>query len=189
MNNYSSYHSSQERAEVIEDLWTRDNRQLETWRTASTPDLIIHIIDRYHLEARQEMARLETLAEQAVLLEGADQPALVRLRDQVARFCLEVRAHLAMEERRLFPWMLDLDRGCVPEPGGALLPALKKLLEEEHEAETRLFWRLRCLTADAAQAAGTGTLLARVHHTLWTLEQSMHDHMFLENQILFRRLG
>ena len=173
---------------MIEDLWTKDNRQLETWRTASTPDLIIHIIDHCHLEARQELARMETLAEQAALLEGAGQPALVRLRDQVARFCLELRAHMAMEERRLFPWMLDLDQGRDPDPGGTLLPALKKLLEDEHEAETRLFWRLRCLTADAAGAAGTGSILARLHHSFWSLEQSLHDHMFLENQILFRRI-
>jgi len=173
---------------VIEDLWTRDNRQLEAWRTASTPDLILHIIDYYHLEARQELARMETLAEQAVLLEGAGQPALIRLRDQVARFCLEMRAHMAMEERRLFPGMLDRDQGRGLDPDGTLVAALKKLLEEEHDAETRLFWRLRCLTADAAGAAGDGSILARLHHSFWTLEQSLHDHMFLENQILFRRI-
>jgi regulator of cell morphogenesis and NO signaling len=173
---------------MIEDLWTKDNRQLEIWRAASTPDLIIHLIDCYHLEARQEMARMETLAEQAALLEGAAQPGLVQVRDQVARFCLELRAHLAMEERRLFPGMLDLDQGRDPDPAGMLRPALRKLLEEEHEAETRLFWRLRCLTADAAGAAGTGSILARLHHSFWSLEQSLHDHMFLENQILFRRI-
>lgn len=173
---------------MIEELWTKDNRQLETWRDAPTAELILHIVDHYHLEARQELGRMETLAELAVMLEGPAQPPMVQLRDQVARFCLELRAHLAMEERRLFPWMLEREQGGALHPNGQPMPALSKLLQEEHEAETRLFWRLRCFTADAAAAAGTGTLMAKLHHSFWTLEQSLRDHMFLEHQILFRRL-
>ena len=64
---------------MIEELWTKDNRQLETWRDAPTAELILHIVDHYHLEARQELGRMETLAELAVMLEGPAQPPMVQL--------------------------------------------------------------------------------------------------------------
>jgi iron-sulfur cluster repair protein YtfE (RIC family) len=83
---------------VIEDLWTQGNREIEAWRSAPLRDLVTHILERHHLAAREEMARLETLAEEAGLLLGEGNPGLLELRDEIARFCKEFRAHMAMEK-------------------------------------------------------------------------------------------
>lgn len=171
---------------MIEDLWIRGNQELEGWKTAPLPDLIAHIVEHYHLEARVEMARIETFAEAAVLLEDGDDPALEELRNEVARFCREFRAHMTMEERSLFPTILDLERRRAPAGPGELVHPLKKLLEDEHEAEVGLFQRLRDL---AASAAGTRELPARLAQTLAAMEKNLYSHIFLENQVLFRRVG
>jgi iron-sulfur cluster repair protein YtfE (RIC family) len=87
---------------VIEQLWTQGGQGIEGWREAPLGDLVIHIIEQFHMPARVEMARMETLAEEAVLLEGTAHPGVLAVREEVGRFCREFRAHMAMEERSVF---------------------------------------------------------------------------------------
>lgn len=172
---------------MIEDLWIRGNQELEAWKTAPLPELIAHIVEHYHLGARMELARIETFAEAAVLADGGDDPERLELRDETARFCREFRAHMAMEERSLFPTILDLERRQAPAGPGELVHPLKKLLEDEHQAEVGLFQRLRDLAA-AAAAAGAREHPARLAQALLAMEKSLYSHIFLENQVLFRRV-
>jgi regulator of cell morphogenesis and NO signaling len=173
---------------VIENLWTQGNQEIEAWKGAPTPDLISHIIQRYHLEARVGMARMENLAEEAVLLEGPDHPGLVPVRDEILRFCTAFRAHMTLEEHSLFPALLDPSRSQAAGVGSQLMPPLVKLLEDEHQAETGLFVRLRTLSAAALPSAGARNLQARLQHTFKALEKSLQSHIFLETQVLFRRV-
>jgi regulator of cell morphogenesis and NO signaling len=170
---------------VIENLWVQDHPELEEWKTAPLPRLVAHIVEHYHLEARLEMARMETLSEQAALLAGGENPELLEIRNEIARFCLEFRAHMTMEERSLFPYILDLDRGRTPGSPGTLMHPLKKLLEDEHLAETGMFRRLRGLASDAPCPGG---LQARLQRALRAMERSLQGHIYLENQVLFRRV-
>jgi len=169
---------------VIENLWIQGNHEVEVWKTAPIPDLVTHIVQRYHLEARLEMARMENLSEEAVLLEGADHPGLVEIRDEIGRFCLAFRAHMIMEERSLFPYLLEPAAGG----RGGQMPLLVKLLEEGHQAETGLFVRLRGLAAEALPPVGARNLRQRLQQCFRSLEKSLQAHIFLETQVLFRRV-
>lgn len=172
---------------MIENLWTHGDHAIEVWKAAALPDLITHIVEHYHLEARVEMARMENLAEEVVLLGDGEPSGQMAVRDEIARFCKEFRAHMTMEERSLFPYFLD--------PGGSraaghavLMPPLVKLLEDEHLAETGLFRRLRSLTADAIPPAGARNLRTRLERSFKAMEKSLQGHLFLETQVLFRRV-
>lgn len=173
---------------MIENLWTHGDQAIEAWKSAPLPDLIAHIVGHHHLEARVEMARLENLAEEAVLLCGADHPGLLAIRDEIARFCKEFRAHMAMEERSLFPYFLDPGRTRAEAGHNALMPPLVKLLEDEHQAETGLFLRLRALTAGVLPPGGPRNLRGRLEHSFRAMEKDLRGHIFLETQVLFRRV-
>ena len=67
-------------------------------------------------------------------------------------------------------------------------PPLVKLLEDEHQAETRLFVRLRSLSAAALPSASARNLQGRLQHSFKVLEKSLQSHIFLETQVLFRRV-
>ncbi|MDR3671109.1 MAG: hemerythrin domain-containing protein [Holophaga sp.] len=170
---------------MIENLWNPGSQEIEAWKAAPLPDLITHIVQRYHLEARVELAHMENLAEEAVLLEGARHPSLLELREEIGRFCIGLRAHMAMEERSLFPYLLDPAHGRASGIQAGLMPPLIKLLEDGHQAETGLFVRLRGLSAEPLP--GSGNLQARFLHCFRTLEKSLQAHIFLETQVLFRR--
>jgi regulator of cell morphogenesis and NO signaling len=169
---------------VIENLWTQSNHDLEAWRSAPLPNLILHIVEHYHLEARLGMAHMENLAAEAVLREGTHHAGLLELRDELGRFCRDLRVHMAMEEQTLFPYLLG------PEPSGPaeLMPPLVKLLEDGHQAETELFRRLHSLSAEYLPAAGARNLRERFEHALKAMEKSLQAHVLLETQVLFRRV-
>jgi hypothetical protein len=43
---------------MIENLWTLGNHELEPWKSASLPDLIAPIVERYHLETQVLFRRI-----------------------------------------------------------------------------------------------------------------------------------
>jgi iron-sulfur cluster repair protein YtfE (RIC family) len=94
---------------MIDDMWIHASHEVDVWEAAPLADLIIHIVEHYHLEARVLLARLENLMAEAVLLEGGEHPGLFAIRDQVDHFSKGFRAHVSMEEQSLFPtcWILD----------------------------------------------------------------------------------
>ncbi|MGA2083341.1 MAG: hemerythrin domain-containing protein [Holophaga sp.] len=173
---------------MIEDLWIQGNRGIDAWKAAPLRDLVTHIVERYHLEAREEMARLETLAEEAGLLLGDGHPGLLEMRDEIGRFCKEFRAHMTMEERSIFPCLLDPAQGWVVGGHGELLPPLIKLLEDEHLAETGLFRRLRALAEGLRLPPEAQDLQGRLLQSAKAMEKSLQGHIFLENQVLYRRV-
>ena len=172
---------------MIEDLWTQEDADLEQWRVAPLVELVVHLLERYHLVARLEMARLETLTEEAVLLEGAGRGEWLTLRDELARFCRELRGHMALEEQRLFPAILELDR-AYPQEVPEILPPLRRLLEDEHGAEIRLLRLLRHLAGNCVPDDRLCSVQARLQRSFHALERSLHRHIFLESQILFQRI-
>lgn len=169
---------------MIDNLWTHGSHAVEAWESAPLPELIIHVVEHYHMQARVLMARLENLAAEAVLLVGEEQPGLLAIRDQIERFSKDFRAHMTMEERSLFPHLL------VPGSGGPLelMPPLVKLLEDEHRAETGLFLRLRTMSEAHLPMDGARNLRARLGHAFRAMEKSLQGHLYLETQVLFRRV-
>ncbi len=169
------------------EVWSGDKAELDGWREASTGDLIRHIVGRYHREARIEMARLESQVDEAVLLEGKNFPVLLQIRGEVDRLCEELRAHLAMEERSLFPAILDLEEGRIPSLSAEfLVPA--QLLEDEHSAAAGLLQRIRALTEGFQPPEGARAVQRRLFESFQLLADSLYRHIYLENQILFKRV-
>ncbi len=148
------------------------------WRSAPLADLCVHIVEEHHGRLRWELPRLCELAERAASTHGEAQPQLHELRDELERLRVELEAHIAEEERELFP-ILAAD--------GVLDPAqLERLLHDHDETGERLR-RLRELSGDYA----TEQALCATHLTLLQglhgLELDLHQHVHEENNILFPR--
>jgi len=159
----------------------------EAWRTAPLQALVLHIVERYHLACRMELARLETLTEEAALLYGHGRPELITIRDEVARLGVEMRAHLVFEERTAFPAILSRAGN-----GGADLPAellapMKQILLDEHEAEAGLVRQIRVLLDNLATFEDPHGLAAKLHAGHRMLAEDLQQHLYLENQILYQR--
>ena len=171
------------------DAKALEKEQLAQWMSAPLEDLVRHIVERYHLEGRLEIARLEAQAEEAVLLGDRHNPALIQIRNEVCRFANEMRSHLQLEEREIFPVILELAYGMPPTQLAGPLSAIKQMMEKEHEAEASILRGIRSLAAACATGSGASALPEAFHTTLRGITTSLQRHFFLETQILMKRLA
>jgi regulator of cell morphogenesis and NO signaling len=169
------------------DTWTGEQAELERCKAASLAELIRYIVEQYHREARVEMAGLETLAEEAALLEGGASPELFVIREEVERFCNELRAHFKQEERVVFPALLALEGADgIPVPAAVRDPL--RLLQDEHASVAGLVERINALTGGYIAPQEARAAQRKLCKSFQVLAASLDKHIYLENHILFKRV-
>ena len=168
--------------------WNREREELDAWKTASMTDLVVHIMERYHRETRLGMAELEGFAEEAALMEGHRFPLFIQIRDEVDLFCTEMRSHLKMEEVTLFPAILAKEQGREVHVEAELMDPLE-LFEDEHEAAAGLLKRIWNLTQGFKAPAGAPQVQKDLYRACQVLAESLLRHIYLENEVLFKKIG
>lgn len=150
------------------------------WDQAPLAGLIDHILATYHAPLREELPRLDAMARKVLEVHREKDPAgLVELVQVFAALRAELEAHLQKEEQILFPM---IKQGHGSRTGGPVA-----VMMHEHEEAGGQLRRLRELTRDytvPAEACNTWTAL---WHGLAALESDLHQHIHLENNILFPR--
>jgi len=168
-------------------LWAGDRAELERCETAPLGELVRHIMEKYHREARVELARLETQAEEAALMEGRKFPELLVIRDEVERLCAELRSHFRQEERVVFPALLELGEGRAGVVPAAIQDPLA-LLQDEHASAAGLLERIHRLTEGFQPPPAARAVQRKLYQSFAVLADSLERHIYLENQVLFKRV-
>lgn len=152
----------------------------KNWDEAPLDELIEHIVTAYHGPLREELPRLEAMARKVVGVHGDKDP--VRLAELLTVFVeleAELEQHMAKEEQILFP--------MIRQGNGALAGDPIIVMEHEHDSAGAALRRLRELTDDYVAPPGACNTWRALWHGLAVLEESMHQHIHLENNILFPR--
>lgn len=166
-----------------------NKEEREAWKVAPLPELVRFLVGTCHLQCRQDMALLETLLELEGLEAGLTTPSVIELRDLVAQFCKDMRAHLNLEERKLFPYILTLQGEILPVGAPEALASFKTLLGSDHEVEASHLRTLRVLASGLEEAGIPASAQGRIYEAMMKLSGNLQKHFYLENQILFPRLG
>jgi regulator of cell morphogenesis and NO signaling len=127
---------------------------------------------------------IDTLAARVARAHGAKSQALVEVREVVADLVTELTTHMQKEEVVLFPMIRRIEAGqAAPMP----LDAPIHVMEREHDHAGDLLQRLRVLTDDYVPPPFACDTLRALYRELDALEQAMHVHVHLENNVLFPR--
>ncbi len=167
--------------ELDQALQERDS-DLQRWDTEPIPQLIDYILRVYHRPFDEEFPRLHALATKVARVHG-DKPAGAKLEEIEAVYTNlmnELVPHFEKEEQILFPMIL---RGQ-----GAMAVGPIHVMRMEHESAGEALRRLRTLTGDyqvPEEACGSWRAL---WNGLEDLERSLHEHIHLENNVLFPRV-
>jgi regulator of cell morphogenesis and NO signaling len=152
----------------------------ERWDQAPLEDLVKHILLTYHVPLHEELPRLEAMAQRVATVHGDKDPEVLHeLAAVVTRLKAELDDHMAKEEQILFPMVLA--------GKGFLAEGPMAVMEEEHESAGKALRRLRELTKDYQVPEGACNTWRALWHGLAALETDMHNHIHLENNILFPR--
>jgi regulator of cell morphogenesis and NO signaling len=153
---------------------------LERWNEAELDSLIDHILVTYHRPLEEELPRLEFMARKVFRVHGERQPEMLGgILSTLLALKGELESHMSKEEQVLFP-MIRQGQG-----GGAGAPV--SVMEHEHESAGKALQRLRELTDGYETPEGACNTWRALWAGLADLETSMHQHIHLENNILFPR--
>ena len=184
--------AKQDSAKVLADLATLEPPtagvpSLKDWTSAPLADLIAHIIPTHHDYLREEMPRLELLLEKVLRAHGERHPELARVGELYRAIVADLMPHMMKEEQILFPFICQLEQGQTGSSCFGTVQSPIRVMEMEHEAVGVLLTELRDLTgAYTTPADGCATFRA-LYDGLEVLEQDLHLHIYLENQILHPR--
>jgi regulator of cell morphogenesis and NO signaling len=160
---------------------------------ASLAELIRFIVDRYHADLRIELPRLAQMAAKVLDAHGARHPEvfpeLVRV---FAGLRAELDSHMMKEERLLFPYVERLealaaaDESLPASPFGSIQAPIG-MMEHEHDDAARALARLREITNGYTPPADACNTFRGLYHGLAELEKALHEHIHLENNVVFPR--
>ncbi len=166
-------------AEIEKEL---DTTVIEVrWAEKPVIELIDHILKAFHEPLREELPRLEELALKVLDAHGEKDPDKFReIADLVSSLRAELENHMKKEEQILFP--------LVREGKGNLAEGPIAVMMVEHDEAGGVLRRLRKLTDNYLVPEEACNTWRALWCGLNALEESLHEHIHLENNILFPRV-
>lgn len=162
------------------------------WNEATATELIAHIVQKHHAFVRSEIPRLEVLLIKVNGRHGSSHQELARIQDLFVAVAQELQAHMFKEERVLFPYIEQLDAAVRlqgPEPSGCFgsveFPIARMVVDHDDAGE--LFASMRALSNGYVPPEGACPSFTALYRGLEEFEQDLHQHIHLENNILFPR--
>jgi regulator of cell morphogenesis and NO signaling len=160
---------------------------------APLAELVRFIVDEYHAGLRGELPRLGQMAAKVLDAHGAKYPeVLPELASVFRELRQEVEDHMIKEERVLFPYIERLEALAATGQGlpTSLFGSIQApigMMEHEHETVGRALAHLRELTVGYVPPADACNTFRGLYHGLAELEKALHEHIHLENNVLFPR--
>jgi len=158
------------------------------WSRASLTALISHIVRKHHEYVKLEMPRLGAMAAKVAEKHGERHPEMVEVRDVLEGLAEELSAHMMKEEMVLFPLIEQLEAGTVGAAAhcGSVRNPIR-VMEYEHDSAGTALARMRELTRDYTLPEDACNTYRGLFHGLQEMEADLHQHIHLENNILFPR--
>lgn len=167
---------------------TRQLSERSDFRTMPLSDLIDHVVSTHHSYLNRALPELSDLTTTILRVHGQNHPDLFRVHKLFHNLKLELEQHLIKEETLLFPLIKEYENG----PTEGLLKRISLVVretEEEHEAAGDILKELRRVTEDYILPADGCATYGKTFKGLQELESDLFQHIHLENNILFTRLG
>lgn len=152
----------------------------------SLSSLCDHVVSKHHTYLRREMPRLGTLLFRVSEAHGERHPELHQLMELYTRFAGDLKRHIDVEEEVLFPMIRQIEGGVIPKGGApGRIEILTEDLANEHETAGAVLCEVRMLTRDFSVPCDACDSYKLVLMLLAELERDLHEHVGIENNILF----
>jgi regulator of cell morphogenesis and NO signaling len=161
------------------------------WTAASLTALADHILDTHHVFTKTQLARIDTLLARVQNAHRASHGSMLdALRNAFDPLRAELEAHLMKEEQILFPAIKGIDgflSGRNDRPvvhcGSVAHPIHQ--MEHEHDGAGATLVNMRKITHDYRLPDDACETFKALYEALAALEADLHEHIHLENNILF----
>ena len=175
----------------VENALSAEVPDTSDWSTATLSQLIDHILAKHHAYLRAEFPRLAGMLAKVIAVHGERHPELRHpLGDLYAGLQRELEGHMWKEENVLFPLIKRMEQGQgagEERTQGMPVGGPIRMMEMEHESAGNALRQMRQVTSNYQAPEDACNTYRALFDGLNTLEADLHQHIHLENNILFPR--
>jgi regulator of cell morphogenesis and NO signaling len=161
-------------------------------RSGSLAELIDHIVKTHHKFTREEIVRLRALLDKVCSKHGERHSELLSVRETFAGLAQELTLHLMKEENVLFPYITRMEEATtekepvLPPPFGSVQNPVRMMMQE-HDGAGEALRQIRAATGNFTAPDDACISYRTLYQALEGFEADLHQHIHLENNILFPR--
>ena len=162
------------------------------WQVEPLAALIEHIQSTHHKYTKEEIARLGPLFEKVCSVHSNKHPELLEVREIFQNLAQELSAHMMKEETILFPYIVRVESAVTRKetmpraPFGSVQNPVS-MMEHEHDSAGHALRGMRQRTNGYSAPADSCVSYQTLYKALAIFEADLHQHIHLENNILFPR--
>jgi len=176
----------------MESETIRAAKQVRDWQSEPLSELVAHIKHTHHKFTREETARLNALLHKVCSVHGKNHPELFEIQSTFSGLAEELTTHLMKEEMVLFPYIVRMEEAVIqkepvlPAPFGTVENPVA-MMEHEHDSAGKALRAMRKASNDFALPTDACVSYRTLYGALQAFETDLHQHIHLENNVLFPR--
>jgi regulator of cell morphogenesis and NO signaling len=171
----------------------RGEEQTANWNEKPLADLMAHVVNKHHGYVRQELPRLGALATKVTTKHGPNHPEMTEVQEVFQGLSDELTTHMMKEEQVLFPYIERMEEAAIekrPNAQSSCFGTVQnpvRMMMMEHDSAGEALRQLRSLTNDYTAPQDACMSFQALYKGLSEFEADLHQHIHLENNILFPR--
>ena len=161
------------------------------WNSVSLTELVDHIEHTHHVFMKEQLPRLSGLLNKTIQAHGIKHGKMLeRLKYDHSALRTDIEMHLEKEEQILFPLIRQMEafqhgRGPALEMHCGSIANPIHQMEYEHDVAGRFLAQMRHISDDYTLPDEACPTFTALFEGLAALEKDLHEHIHLENNILF----
>lgn len=162
------------------------------WAVAPLNELTRHIVGRHHSYVREAIRRIEPLLEKVMAKHGERHPEIANIEALFFQTAEEMIAHMQKEEQVLFPYINALalsvaaNRAIEPPFFRTVRNPIRTMIKE-HDSAGELTRQIRREASEYNPPSDACLSFQALYRELQEFEVDLHEHVHLENNVLFPR--
>ncbi|HEX9160257.1 MAG TPA: iron-sulfur cluster repair di-iron protein [Thermoanaerobaculia bacterium] len=171
---------------------SRTNAPTSELRRKNLTELQKYIVATHHLFTREALETVGMLSEKVATRHGANHAETTEVRTIVAQLVADLLPHMLKEEQVIFPYVEALEKASrngqsAPVPFFGTVKNPIRMMMMEHDAVGVLLADLRVVTSNYTLPSDACLSFRALYERLAELEEDLHRHIHLENNLLFPR--
>lgn len=164
----------------------------ENWASATLNHLTQHIREKHHQYVRDSIPRVHNLLMKVIAKHGQNHAEMAEIQKLFSEVGREMIMHMQKEEQILFPYIDAMERSVnahssIEPPFFQTVVNPIQAMMKEHDAAGNLVKQIRKATCEYTPPADACTTYKALYQELQGFEADLHQHVHLENNILFPR--
>jgi len=176
--------------EDLENIFTKDNNSTVDFEKMNLTQLADYIVQTHHAYVKNEMPQIYAYLHKVSSKHGERHPELYKIFQTFNAVKEEMEGHMKKEELILFPRIKELEKLANNENANlhlniTYLQSPITVMEQEHDHAGSLLNDIRILSNDYTPPQDACTTYRLSFAALKAFELDLHQHVHLENNILF----